>query len=1139
MAQALDPRIVDELKAKYKTGREKGDLLSREQLARYYSAFRTRFGPDRLKALDGEEMLEVMHNHGNRDSLVYWLEFKDDDEFPSPKFGNISGGSAHKFGLFRKKGTGKWIGGSPLNEQELTLEQAIEKARQHREQLLRGVELLENLPADGIDEDYERLQHEMNRVAPDVSDMAWGRKYFYLLSPDKLDDFHNPDYQRTLLMKLLQLPPEEEGRYVAAGRFVSIARLLGIPMNNLTAILNELYGMTSNSSWSPGIQLQREIQEGLITLLVRAALPENRDQPYVVITTSPSQWLPYCSSDRITIVDVSGLFGSAEWRVESDAKDRLIEEIRASGWSEQQILSDAQVSAITSRFNGPEASKIRDRIDIALLGDNQQPIAVVALKIYGFSPEVLSKEIQLAANMLDIPFVITTDGRQMYSVDMLSGTTQKMAAFPSPRDFGLNSTVPSKQLQLTGNTGPTIVRCDTPISLIEALSRSGKVATIIDFTLPWGDWKTGKASRLRALLPETVQDIRQLDSYVTLLLLAAAQGHTNRLVCIVPQIFTYTQGFARVRAYLSSHMKLTGVVELPGDLFSEVRIHSSILVLNTFTTKSSQKTAFLSLPTRGDMVQVEGQSWFSSVIAGLQGKPMNLGFLTQVSANDTWTINQHHPESRAIEERIKRLTPTSTLGEMFDIIIGLGELNKRAAGGKDILVIRGKDIYSHLLTRESLDTIKIDTDAPERVKVRQGDILLQRIGTAQNVKAMVVNADIEGAVALDTVIILRPKEPSRLDSALIKQFLQSIAGRSLLSMRTYGAVTILIHALETVPIPVLPPDTSFDLDELQKLEDDLRLRADKMESMRLGLFNAESGADFRNQLRALRQTAQAVAASIQQAESIDFQIRNFYPYPLVFPYRTLASLIHPRDQYTEQLRIAENILAFLGSLTLALIPPEEFSLSGLDLKSYWQGGISPGHWLEICRKGADILHKDGDNHLAIALWTLQKDKKQKQFRNKLEELVKMKNDLKHDRGPKVEEEFQAAASIASDLLRDVLYKLSFLTEYPLRLVSDVDLIRGTRRVNLRTLRYTGDHPGLLVEQCEYSELLKKGDLYIQLEVSRWVSLFPFITIHNCPNCKTHETYFVDYWEDQKARLKSFERGHTQDSHEVAVELSSY
>jgi len=190
-----------------------------------------------------------MHSHGNKDSLVYWLEFKDDDEFPSHQFGSISGGSAHKFGLFRKRETGKWVTGAPLHEQELTLEQAIEKATQHRNQLLKGVDLLDKLPANGTDEDYQRLQEAMDRDAPDVSNLAWGHKYFYLLFPEKLDDYHNPDYQRFHLLKLLQLPPQQEGRYVAAGRFVSIARQLDIPMNNLTAILNRRDGGTPYAYW--------------------------------------------------------------------------------------------------------------------------------------------------------------------------------------------------------------------------------------------------------------------------------------------------------------------------------------------------------------------------------------------------------------------------------------------------------------------------------------------------------------------------------------------------------------------------------------------------------------------------------------------------------------------------------------------------------------------------------------------------------------------------------------------------------------------------------------------------------------------------------------------------------------------------
>src|SRR6266566_5382599 len=238
MELVLDERIRRELIDLKQSLERDGKLLSDEQLTYYYDTFRNRFGPDRLSNLDGEALLETMHSIGNKDSLAYWLEFKDDEEFPAPRFGSIAGGSAHKFGLFRKKETGRWTTGAPQNPEELTVEQAIDKARQNRDQLIRGVELLEKLPVNGTDEDYEHLQQEMNRVAPVVSDMAWGHKYFSLLYPEKLDYFHNPDFQRFHLIKLLQPPPHGEGRYLAASRFVALANALDIPMNSLTAVLN-------------------------------------------------------------------------------------------------------------------------------------------------------------------------------------------------------------------------------------------------------------------------------------------------------------------------------------------------------------------------------------------------------------------------------------------------------------------------------------------------------------------------------------------------------------------------------------------------------------------------------------------------------------------------------------------------------------------------------------------------------------------------------------------------------------------------------------------------------------------------------------------------------------------------------------
>jgi len=125
----LDERVAQELRERYKSLHDEGKLLSNEQLENYYSTFRSRFGPDKLKNLDGEALLNLMHDIGNKDSLVYWLEFKNDEEFPSPVFGSIAGGSAHKFGLFRKKETDRWTTGSPQYPKELTVEQAVDKAR--------------------------------------------------------------------------------------------------------------------------------------------------------------------------------------------------------------------------------------------------------------------------------------------------------------------------------------------------------------------------------------------------------------------------------------------------------------------------------------------------------------------------------------------------------------------------------------------------------------------------------------------------------------------------------------------------------------------------------------------------------------------------------------------------------------------------------------------------------------------------------------------------------------------------------------------------------------------------------------------------------------------------------------------------
>lgn len=134
----LDAHVRDHLKRRYE--QLLAQLPSREKLAEYYATFRGRFAPEKLRQLDGEELLNIIHAHGNRDSLVYWLEFKNDEEFPE-FFGSIAGGSALKFGIYRRKETNTWMTGSPTDQKEISIDDAIKIARTHRDQLIAGARL--------------------------------------------------------------------------------------------------------------------------------------------------------------------------------------------------------------------------------------------------------------------------------------------------------------------------------------------------------------------------------------------------------------------------------------------------------------------------------------------------------------------------------------------------------------------------------------------------------------------------------------------------------------------------------------------------------------------------------------------------------------------------------------------------------------------------------------------------------------------------------------------------------------------------------------------------------------------------------------------------------------------------------------
>ncbi|MEA1961328.1 MAG: AAA family ATPase [Bacillota bacterium] len=235
----------------YKKMMTEGKLLSDVKLQECYETFRGKFGPDKLKSLDGEVLLNTLFNHSSKDSLVYWLEFKNDDEFSTNKFGGIAGGSAIKFGIYRRKEDGKWISGSSKDMKELSVQDAITIAREKRDLLIKGAEIVSSMLANYEDQTYQELQNDLYNAIENLSDAAWVHKYFHMLFPEKIDDFHSADYQRFYLIKLHEIPVSDKGKYAVTGQIMRAAKSLNIPIHKFTAVLGELFG-SPHKYWRVG-----------------------------------------------------------------------------------------------------------------------------------------------------------------------------------------------------------------------------------------------------------------------------------------------------------------------------------------------------------------------------------------------------------------------------------------------------------------------------------------------------------------------------------------------------------------------------------------------------------------------------------------------------------------------------------------------------------------------------------------------------------------------------------------------------------------------------------------------------------------------------------------------------------------------
>ena len=619
--------------------------------------------------------------------------------------------------------------------------------------------------------------------------------------------------------------------------------------------------------------------------------------------------------------------------------------------------------------------------------------------------------------------------------------------FPSPPLLNLpayaSETASFRTLVVTEQDVRKPENLDDFSKLTSSLSLS---SYIVDHTIPWGRREPSVLADLNRLLPPVQRGTDHLDLISGILALVTANDQVSRLTAIAPRFLMENPAHTSLRNYLIARLELLGIVELPAAIFSPAAIiPTSLLSLASAPDKDDHLVAFTALSSRGNVVEPKQQQWFRDFLAGLKGRPMTLGFRARLAQERPWTMAAQHPESRQIEERLQNSVGTAPLGELCEVIPGVRhsrEENTRVG----VPVLRGRDLASENLSKESLSKFEVEAPDPDRAKIKAGDILLQRIGARPHVA--IATSALDGVVAGDTVFIVRPHD-ARVGSVVISEYLRSSIGQQVLLSRAQKttAPTLSAAGLRSVPIPTPKEDLTVDLMSVRQIEEDLRTRADALAALRLGLFAAEHGAEFRTRVADLRRSARSIAVGLEQFESLSYRVRTLYPYPISYPYRALASITAPVEQYTEQLRVVEVILAFLASISLALLEPSDRETVRPLLRNSLRGGISTGSWRDLARTTSGALSGYDDSGFArsiTALWAAR----HASFPAIVEPLIVARNDHHHGRGPRLEEEVRQANSAMDESLQELMSSLEFLIDYPIRQVREMDAIRRSRRVVL-------------------------------------------------------------------------------------------
>jgi len=848
-----------------------------------------------------------------------------------------------------------------------------------------------------------------------------------------------------------------------------------------------------------------------------------------VLTAAPEVWEGF-ESENMLFVDITNLLGARspwaadERRFHSRLEQEVFRELLGAGWPEHLMQSDFRLNA-----------KRALQLDIAVLGVDSK--VAIAFEVKGISHGIDAADAwrDRVFNETDIPWVCVTNG-MAYELSSRTGECVRLEHAPVPSDIGLTLAVsPTPNKSDKGQ-----VLKPNGVSALQAIGDEHEPKRfIVDFTVPWG-LRVQRDSQLLTLVPEQLRAVRPLETTSLLMLWASDQDSTEEIAAICPPAVAWSPASQPLREWLGTRLGLAAHLELPTGLLAPMTgIRPSFLLFGGH----QESSYFNSISSVEDFTSVESRTWYTSLKSVRSGDDPDIGFEKESAPHESWAIAANDPYLNQTRDRVLQLGNSKLLGEDFDVFQGphvpRDAITDSESG--EIEVFDGRRLRQVVDADETASFRYVDRSHPirDRDYLCDGDLLLTRMWTQTS--GVIEFESSNPAIAANSLLVLRPKNEAA-SPRFLAEFLNSATGQQLLTSIAAGTSIpqISVSALRDLPVPVIGIDLAEPLDEIVSIRDELLSRARDLDVKRSGLFDSEDADEFQTRLRELERRGVVLQESLRRAESLEFQVSQFYPFPISYGYRLLASLTNPHEAYREQLRVAENFLAFLGSVSIALLTDEDRGTQTQTLLKAWQGGISPGDWKAIASRSAKLLSVYEGHPLGTAIACLNVGSEKKGLGKEFYQLIVKKNDFKHDRGPKVEADLRTHGQEIYESLTTCMSTMAFWTRHPIRMIRDIDVDRRSPgRVRLDCSRITGDHPGFQREEVHWTTPLAKRDLHIEITDRYWAPLYPYVQVLGCSTCGVDEIYFVDRWDGpgSPAVMKSFERGHTLECQETSEALT--